>query len=426
MRPSAVQPMSARSDRPLTCWPLVPVFGILLFVTCVCVCAADLPLTPTGGSGIPENTAVESSSSPPPQAPSPMVPSPAPSALPSSTDVRTAASVAPLLVVRNEFLTEDTHWRGDVRVEGGVTVAPQTTLTLAPGTVVRFAGEGGALLILGRLVARGTPDRPILFAPASATTSETRWQGLVFLGTDKKNILEQCRIEGATTAVDASFATLTMNETRLYASATGLRCQDCLLAVTGGGIERCGLGVSLVDSEADLRTVVMRENTRGIVASRSSLYLTASILEGHDEGGLVVEGGRLVLSANTIRGNGSGLTLGSCEGTVSANRVADNRGHGVHLAKARVRVEGNSIEGNNGNGLEVEDGAAVAWGNSLASNGGYDCINSGTDDFRAIANWWGGKDAAVIAARIFDRQADGRKGRVFYLPVLDERPARLP
>ena len=334
--------------------------------------------------------------------------------------------------MRNELLTEDTHWQGEVRVEGRVTVAPQTTLTVAPGTVIRFAGDdavpggGGALLILGRLVARGTAERPILFAPAAATRPGTKWQGLVFLGTDKKNILEQCRVEGATTTIDASFATLTMNETRLSASGTGLRCQDCLLAVAGGGIERCSLGAGIVDSEADLRTIILRENARGIVASRSSLSLTAATIEGHDEGGLVAEGCRLAVSANTIRGNGSGLTLGSCEGSVSANRVVDNRGYGVHLARTRVRLEGNSIERNHGNGLEVEDGAAVAWGNSLASNGGYDCLNAGTEDFRAIANWWGGRDAAGIAARIFDRQADGRKGRVFYLPVLGERPAQLP
>jgi hypothetical protein len=334
--------------------------------------------------------------------------------------------------VRDELITEDTHWRGEVRVEGGVTVAPQTTLTVAPGTVIRFAkggtgpGTGGTLLVLGRLVARGTPERPILFTAAGAGSAETSWQGLVFLGTDKKNLLEHCRVEGATTAIDASFATLSLNDTRLSASVTGLRCQDCLLAVTGGGVERCGVGVSISDSEADLRNLMMKENARGIVASRSSLSLAASTLEGHDEGGVVAEGCRLAISANTVRGNGNGLTLTSCEGIVSTNRVVANRGYGVHLGKARVRVEGNSIERNIGNGLEVEDGAAVAWGNALAENGGYDCLNSGAGDFRAIANWWGGKDVAGIGARIHDHQDDSRRGRILYLPILRERPSRAP
>jgi hypothetical protein len=316
-----------------------------------------------------------------------------------------------------------------VRIEGTITVAPQATLTIEPGTVIRFARSGadpaadGALLVFGRLVARGSAERPILFV---AATPGTTWQGIVFLGSDKKNLLEHCRVEGAATAVDASFTTLNLKATHLASSSTGLRCQDCLLVMAGGGAERCGVGLSLMDSETDLRDLTLNGNGRGIIAVRSSLYLAGAAVNGSEDAGVVAEGCRLTVTGSSVVDNASGLTCNGCEGSISINRIAGNRGHGVHLAKSRVRLEGNNIEHNGGNGLEVEDGAAIAWGNVLSANGGYDLLNAGGDDFRAIGNWWGGKGAAEIARRIFDRQADNRRGRVYFQPILRQRPSQAP
>lgn len=364
--------------------------------------------------------------------------------VPAATDAVSPSSVtpggvrqhidpsAPQFVIRDGVLTEDANWRGEVLIEGAVTVASQTTLTISPGTIIRFTGNEidtgarGVLLVFGRLVARGRAGQSILFTAADAAVTAGRWQGLVFLGSDKKNLLEHCRVEGATTAIDAAFATLALKEVQLSASTTGLRCQDCLLTMTGGGAEHCGLGMTLSDSETDLRELTMRNNGRGFDVVRSSLSLTGSSIEENERGGVVVDGGRLALSANRVVNNGSGLTLTACEGNITSNRVADNRGHGVHLAKARLRVEGNSIEHNGGNGLEVEDGTAIAWGNALTANGGYDCFNAGTEDFRAIGNWWGGKDGTDLATRIYDHQGDGHRGRVIHQPILRQRPSRAP
>ena len=41
-------------------------------------------------------------------------------------------------------LTEDTVWRGTIHVKGSVVVAPQATLRIDPGTIVRFAGVAAA------------------------------------------------------------------------------------------------------------------------------------------------------------------------------------------------------------------------------------------------------------------------------------------
>lgn len=336
------------------------------------------------------------------------------------------------MVYRDAFLTEDTVWHGLVRVEGGVTVASQATLTVEPGTVIRFAGNGaapgmdGVLLVEGRLVARGSADRPVIFTSAFAAARAGDWQGIVFLGTDKKNLLEHCRLEGGTTGIDASFSTLTMKNTLVVGCETGIRCQDCLLAATGGGIQKCGTGMSFGDSETDLREITVSGNHRGIVAARSSLALTGAILDGNEGVALAAGACRLAIVSSAITANGNGLALTECEGSVTANRISGNRGYGVRLGHSRLRVNANGIEQNAGNGLEVEDGAAIAWDNALAANGGYDCYNGGSEDFRAIGNWWGGGDAAAVGARVYDRQRDAQRGRVLYWPTLRERPEMRP
>ncbi|MBC7961419.1 MAG: hypothetical protein H7Y05_00575, partial [Steroidobacteraceae bacterium] len=59
------------------------------------------------------------------------------------------------LVQERVLLTEDVTWRDTVLVKGYVVVAPQATLRIEAGTVVRFAGTGDSsdaarLVIQGR------------------------------------------------------------------------------------------------------------------------------------------------------------------------------------------------------------------------------------------------------------------------------------
>src|SRR5665647_1626261 len=64
-------------------------------------------------------------------------------ATPAAGEARRAeASFHPAVVYGNRLLSEDTVWRGEVLVEGVVAVAPQATLSIEPGTVVRFRRRG--------------------------------------------------------------------------------------------------------------------------------------------------------------------------------------------------------------------------------------------------------------------------------------------
>ena len=98
----------------------------------------------------------------------------------------------------------DTTWDADtVRVVGSVAVDDGVTLTIAPGTRVEFA-DFYRLTVLGRLLAVGSVDDPIVFttdepeAFAPDTASTGCWNGIRFLWTssiNEESRLEHCIVE---------------------------------------------------------------------------------------------------------------------------------------------------------------------------------------------------------------------------------------
>lgn len=343
-----------------------------------------------------------------------------------------AAAVIPDVAVGTTTLAEDVTWLGAVMISGVVTVAPQATLTIGPGTVVRFDGAGSAsgagalLLVQGRLVASGTKEKPILFTSRFTEPQKGDWQGIVMLGSEKKNLLENCRLEGAETGLDVSFSSITLKNVQVTRCGTGMHLQGTVAEASSGGVSSCDVGMALADSEVELRDPHFSGNGSGVVAERSSLYLTGGAFTGNGSTGVKATGCRVEIAACTFTGNGAGLTLAASQGSVAGCRIAENADYGLALAGSQVKVYGNEIVKNGKAGMRVKDGRGVAWGNSFVANGGYDLVNDGREDFRAMGNWWGEAPPAEIGKRIFDRQADGGRGRVIYSPAMEKKPAAIP
>lgn len=332
---------------------------------------------------------------------------------------------------RDAILTEDVVWRGEVHITGVVTVAPQSTLTVEQGTVVRFGGrrdknvQNSFLLVYGRVVARGTREKPILFTSHFAQSMAGDWQGIAMLGSEKKNLLENCRIEGAETGLDSSYSTVTLKNVHFNRCGMGARLRDTVVFSTGGGASGCIVGLYLMDSEAELRDAGVSGNRQGVVAERSSLYLAGGTFSRNDLEALRTADSKVKISGGSFTVNGAGIDIVSSQGSLSGAKITGNADYGVLLANSRVKVYGNEIARNGGAGLKVEDGKGVAWGNSIFANGEYDLVNGGTEEFTAMGNWWGAADFSAIGKRIYDRQTDSGRGRVFYTPVLRDNPLAL-
>lgn len=352
------------------------------------------------------------------------VPPPAPPQEKKTPPSSLRRSPPPDFTYAGETITEDVAWHGEVLVAGTLTVAPQATLTLEPGTVARFRPSGGGdagLLVQGRLVAAGTRENPVKFTSDSDGVGTGGWQGIVILADEKRNVLEHCLVEGAETGLDAFYSTVVLKDVTFVGCRTGIRLQDSLASLSGGGALGCDAGFSASDSEIDIRDAAFSGNRRGGVLLRGSLLVKDAVFEGNRLDGLAAEDSRIKLRGSRFAENGRGIALTACEGSVTGCRISKNRDCGIALDNSRVRVNGNEIAGNARVGILVEEGTGVAWGNRIWGNTLYDLYNAGSEDFRAMANWWG-DGAAALNTRIYDGRSDGKGGRVFYLPVLKARP----
>lgn len=86
---------------------------------------------------------------------------------------------------------------GDVLIVKPLTVPEGVTLTIDPGTIVRFeksAKADNGIVVKGALVAVGTREKPIRFIPKDAAAGP--WRGIEFQGAGRGR-LEFCSFEKA-------------------------------------------------------------------------------------------------------------------------------------------------------------------------------------------------------------------------------------
>ncbi len=106
----------------------------------------------------------------------------------------------------------DTTWRDTVTVTADVVVMPGVVLTILPGTTVNFVQSKSSkidafyfsaqteLIIRGRLIAAGKPNRPIIFTSDNTEKKTGDWAG-IYLDSRERSVLSNCVIEYAETAL---------------------------------------------------------------------------------------------------------------------------------------------------------------------------------------------------------------------------------
>jgi hypothetical protein len=332
----------------------------------------------------------------------------------------------------NATITEDVSWRGSIVVKGALVVAPQATLRIEPGTVVSFAAATGSrqlphLVVMGRIQAVGSLDRPILFTSTAVTPDKKgAWGGILLLSSEKRNLLEQCRIESAEIALEGRFSTATLKSVSITTSLTGVSLQDSTVAMLQSTVSGCETGIESHDSEVELRDTTLARNSRGAALFRSSVVMSAVTVTGNSRQGILVEEGRIKMNSCEVSSNGVGARIKGGEGQLFMCRFVRNTDTALHLAAARLKVNRCQVSDNLRDGVKLEDDRATLWGNAFSANGGYNLVNAGAESVSVLQNWWGAADEASVKGKLLDGTRDGRSGVVNVYPWLLEKPAVLP
>ncbi len=215
------------------------------------------------------------------------------------------------------YVDRDTRWEGEVRVDGIVVVRKGATLTLAPGTTVRFAAikfavrgdeehEGfnaPGIKVEGKFLAAGTEEAPVRFAPANPSGGPGSWDKILFVFSGG-NVFSHCVFEGARYGIHAHF------------------------------------------SEVEVTRCLFRGNEEGVRLGVSKVRIADSVFTANLVRGINFRECRNEIEGNLVYGNGDGIFLHSknSASTVRGNAVYGNRGYDLRLGD--LHAEDVDVSGN--------------------------------------------------------------------------------
>lgn len=173
-----------------------------------------------------------------------------------------------------------TSWEGEIVVTGKLDVAKDATLSILPGTKVKFA-EGAGLAVNGKLIARGEKTREITFT--SLQKKEAGAWDEVLLEHANNSAIAYAVFEYATWGVHSHFTNLSLSDSRIHDNYGGMRFRSGPVTVT-----RC----------------LFTDNTIGIRSYMGNGIFTENVITRNETGVFVREkGGGLTISKNNLFAN---------------------------------------------------------------------------------------------------------------------------
>lgn len=285
-----------------------------------------------------------------------------------------------------QTIDKDTTWSGIVLIKGDVYVPPGVTLTVAPGTVVKFRKideksdqnmfnidspyyPEAELIIRGKLIARGTPEKQIVFTSAEMTPNPADWGAINFLGSEG-NVVEYAKI---------------------YCAYNGIHAHGSEVTVANSEFARNGIGISF-KKEKEAPDVPW-------FGKPSALKISNSVF-ANNKGAIGCRNSTAEILHNEIRENKFfGIwPKEECPAVIRYNEITDND-RGIYL----YQVKDLTLEHNN-----------------IYANRNYDIAIAEAQDFPVVAanNWFGTTDPAKIGEKIFDKADDPEVVEIQIQPLL--------
>ncbi len=126
-----------------------------------------------------------------------------------------------LAITTSGTLTQDEMWTGEVLITGDVVIPGGVTLTVQPGTVITFSGDGSDndaetavfndlwfgksnLVVRGDLIIKGEEDNKVIIGgsiPDANSPAPVWWGGIIFEGLNVASLIEYAEIRYADVAL---------------------------------------------------------------------------------------------------------------------------------------------------------------------------------------------------------------------------------
>lgn len=313
-------------------------------------------------------------------------------------------------------MTQNEIWRGDILITGDIEIPKGVTLTIEPGTTIRFTAQsddqrGGAtqdlaepervyfpddppaipanmiaLIVFGSLNAQGTIDQPIAFSSNSDTPFVNDWQSIA-VEAGGMAILDHVIIEhnywGLQLNTNTSKATVTNSTFRHIATCgvcTGPHPLAGPIVISNNLFTNCGH--EGVDTYQDQNITI-----------KYNLFIGNVV-------GVIANGSTVTIEANTFRNNHRGIN-------------AVNSGNPT--------IVGNDITQNTFAGIWIWEGSSASLtGNNIYDNAMNIGLGRSNQNVNAENNWWGTTDRSTIETLIQDGKDEPGLGIVNFEPYAME------
>jgi parallel beta-helix repeat protein len=302
-------------------------------------------------------------------------------------------------------MTSDEVWHGEVLITGDVHVPPGVTLTIEPGTIVRFTAQSddqsseeyvpedpstrpnamGSILVFGVIDAQGTPDELIVFTSDSDTPGEMDWQSIQLEGSGAATL--------AYVVIEHGYFGLQLSSTSVQATITHSQFRDattCCICAHGPPID-------------------------GPIVITDSLF-TGCGREAID----TYAGQNITITHNVFASNYVGIMSVGSAVTIENNLFINNgRGIGV-VENGTPTISGNAFTGCQGAAIFITDASPIITNNNMYDNLMNLQIEGFGGDVVAENNWWGSADSAAIQESILDGGDDPALGVIDFEPYAME------
>ncbi len=253
-------------------------------------------------------------------------------------------------------------------ITGNLGVAPGNTLTIQPGTTIKFNGNFN-LKVGGTLIADGTSEQPILFQHNTTGT----WGNILF-----DNSSTDATADGSGNYLSGSI----LRYVNIESSSGGIDCTSATpylshINLDGGGVV-CPLGVTpiwFLDNTitGGVSFTGAGNAYRNMVSGNLSISGTGVAEDNVVHGNLSLGGG--TASSNTV--SGGNLMVGGSGGSIEDNSVGGNLTAGATFSVLRNSVSGSLSAGNSvtvdhntvSNGITAGSSATVTWNDAEGASG---------------------------------------------------------
>ncbi len=166
-------------------------------------------------------------------------------------------------------------WEKEIILERDTIIPANATLIIKPGTVVLFgayqdprvshpAFPGVELIVKGKIIARGTKARPIIFTSVNRSLARMNSWGAVNLPDATSGEFAYCRFEFAATALHCQSGTLKLANCSFFYNEIGLRFSNTDPDVTDSFFYNNGTAIQYHDASPRIVSSEISRNRVGV------------------------------------------------------------------------------------------------------------------------------------------------------------------